>query len=386
MKPRGIGNTPGQRQGGVLVATVLVVLALGLVSTGLLFISTQETWIARSAEDAMRARLAAEMAVRTAVTGWRTDTYRDLEVGGRRSADPVPSIDGMRITVTVERLAGRLYLIRGEAEREPSPGAVASASALVRVLGVDELWEPFSAAIVANGPVEIREQAAVTGTGESSPTAGEPDAQARACPPEAIQTLYHVFGVAERPAIHQRIPPDESGGWPTEGSENDADVDAWARFDRLGPLHRANLLELADRILDGNGTGSTMREGWCHSTPGVHGVTLVETCGGPATLTFVHGDLSVSDGTAQGVLVVDGDLELGGTATFAGAIHVRGRLIVRDDARIHGAVVVAGEEGARIQDRAKVTYDVCALWSAWTTTPGLNRPLQPAERHWVPIP
>mgnify|MGYP001229620885 CR=1 FL=1 len=376
----------GAREGVILVAAVLVLLALGLVALGLLFVSTQEFLIARSTQDVATVRTAAESAVRATVAGWSTGDYRDLAVGDYRPTAASYEPEGVRVATSVERLGGPLYLVRAEAERAPGPGAVAAAAMLVRALGIGELWEGFPAAVASRGPVDIATSALVHGTGAG---------MGGNCPIEATDTMRQIFGPGDRPAVLVGPSPldlDHPVHGDVEGSGDPSPVDSA----RVGPLGWDDLRTLADRVQAGSafaGAGARVdhddteahARDWTYPNgagpwdPGRHGA-------GSMALTYVGGDLRLTGGAAQGVLIVEGDLELSGEASFHGAIRVGGRLVVRDGAQIRGAVAVVGSEGAWIADEARVSYDVCALWSAFTMTPGLNRPLAPSGRRWVAVP
>jgi hypothetical protein len=87
-------------------------------------------------------------------------------------------------------------------------------------------------------------------------------------------------------------------------------------------------------------------------------------CGDHFPHVHSGGDLKVSGGRGQGMLVVDGDLELVGGFVFAGVIVVRGRLRIGGiGTAVTGAVVVANEEQGLIAigGTAVIRYSKCAI-------------------------
>lgn len=94
---------------------------------------------------------------------------------------------------------------------------------------------------------------------------------------------------------------------------------------------------------------------------------------------LVRGDLEVAGGTGQGVLIVEGDLLLGGGFTFAGLILVGGDLRIRGaGTRVVGAVQVGAPTGrvsTRLEGEVRLDYDGC-----------LVRRAMAASRPAVPLP
>ncbi len=71
-------------------------------------------------------------------------------------------------------------------------------------------------------------------------------------------------------------------------------------------------------------------------------------CGGRFVALMRQGDLRLDAGSGQGLLVVDGDLELSGGAHFAGVVLLSGRLVVTEGAIFEGYVRASG--GALVED------------------------------------
>lgn len=355
----------GERRGVVLLAAILVLLALVTISSGLFVLGLQEVGIARAVEETLHARVAAESAVQAVTGEWSTSRYRSLEVGGRTRATPAPVTPGAGAAVVawVERLAGRLFLVRADAEL-PS-GTRATAAALVRGLGEDELWHAFPAAITLAGETVIEPAATVAGTDALEPPVPW---TARECPDKAAALLHEVLGTTEPPAV-LRTGPDH--------------------LDRLGPLDRRTLSRIADRYETGSlRPAPATRGGECDTAaPGNWGSPgdPAGPCGGYLPVIYAGGDLHLTGGEGQGLLVVAGNLVLSGDARFYGAVYVAGSVLLADDARVHGAVVAVGAE-VRLADRSTVAYGACPLWRAFTAAPAFDRAFAPAERVWVPAP
>ncbi|HEX7118713.1 MAG TPA: hypothetical protein VF212_08000 [Longimicrobiales bacterium] len=370
------------RPGVALVLAVFVLLALGTTSLGLLFISTQEVWIARSGERATRARWAAESAVQAALADWSTRRHRTLPTGTVVEVVPgsVGAGDGAPGRVTIERLAGPLYLVA--ATVEDSTGARAAAAALVRGIGVDELWRSFPAALAARAAPVIDTEAEITADAATLPP---PPWSGALCPADAAASLASALGSTDRPAfLRAGLDAPDPGG---DGTAPEPDEDA--PLSRVGPLSLADLRAIADVTVDGavRPAPRTLGDACDTSAAANWGAPLEPDtpCGGRFPVIYAPDDLVMTGGSGQGLLIIDGDLVLAGDAQFFGAVHVSGTLILRDDAVIRGAAVVAGDAATRLEDAARIEYRACPLWRTFTAASALDQPFAPAGRTWIPM-
>jgi hypothetical protein len=94
------------------------------------------------------------------------------------------------------------------------------------------------------------------------------------------------------------------------------------------------------------------------------------TNGGPCTshyaIAYAPGDLLISGGRGQGLLMVDGDLAIQGAFEFTGIVLVRGAVRVQSgSAHITGVMAVAGMTSAPSDMRAiTIRYSRCAVGKA----------------------
>ena len=373
--------SPGDR-GFTLLLALLVLLALGTLGTGLLFVSTQEARVSRALVHAVRARTAAESAARAALAGWNASAYRHLAPGAATDAALPPGAFGPDVApdARVERLAGGLFLIRAEARSGPPSGAGARASVglLARALLPADFAPDFAAALSAAGPVELLPGAVVDGTGSAGPPAGWAPSD---CPPDSVlgAPAGPRPGLAVPDAALVRTAPDAAvdGAPPLELASHLADSSA---FSGLGPLGISDLARLADRVETGALTAAPGAVACDTSASGNSGdpARPGSPCGDELPLIFAPAGLTVS-GTGQGVLIVLGDLDLAPGAAFTGAIFVTGRLDLGAGATATGAIRAREASVA-----GTVRFSACALARALARAPGLARPLRPAARAWVP--
>lgn len=359
-------DTGPNRNGFALVIVLLTLITLGLLVSGLLYISTEEVWITRGTEELLRTRLAAESAVRSELARWKTADYRELPVGTRRGVATVE--EGVRATgmttSTIERLDGPLFLLLA-LSTAPS-GTRASAAAVVRTIDPLELWRELSATLSTTGQIDTRNDEALAGfTPEPDPTGDEP-----ACHATALPTLIDAFGTAERPSSFI-LPPER------------------AETLRFGPLDAGTLRLAADRVESGTITPRPITgEDGCTRTAHANWGAPRQT-GSPCIdfvpLIFAPNGLRLEGGQGQGILVVTGELILSGDAEFHGVVLVQGHLRLTDQARIHGAAIITGPAASTIiTGDARMIYDPCAIDLAIKGAQVANRPYHPGDRGWIP--
>lgn len=157
---------------------------------------------------------------------------------------------------------------------------------------------------------------------------------------------------------------------------------------RLGGLTTEELARLASRLETGRVSPAPSEvDGVCVvAAPANWGAPADPShpCAGYTPFIFVDGDLEVSGGTGQGLLVVTGDLRLRDGAFFSGIVIVGGSLMITN-AAVTGAVYARSTIQSSIVLDAHIRFDACAVQRALFSTASLQRPLFPPGRTWLPV-
>lgn len=336
-------------RGFALVFSMLLVLALMALATGVLAVATREAWLAGAVSRKARADRRAESAALEAVESWSTRAVTDLPVGGRRRV-----ADGTGETMAIERVDSGLFLVR-TAARVPGPDGVTTATAglLVRVVLPGRLMETFPAALTADGPVTLA-GGRVTSTGGGVGTCDD------AAP--GVFAADVTLGAAEvggDPPVYREAPPTPTAP------------------DPLGPGLVAAVATVRSpgqtavpRPVTVDGQCVPDRRNWGSPDPGhpCHDLRPV----------VLAGTLVIAGGVGRGVLVVEGDLRIEGDAEMEGLIVVRGHLelaggTVRGAVRARSASVTGGV----------IERDGCAA-ARVASAPALDAAFRPPTRWWVP--
>jgi hypothetical protein len=362
---------PAARPGVALLLTLVFTAALALLAAGMLALALRESAIAGSATAALRARLAAESAVRSAFPASTLGALLAWEDGGGAG---VARVDALR---------DGLFLVRGMGAALRPGGAVvarASAGAVLASLDPAAAAAAFSAAVAAAGPVRVGAGAAVHGAPAGAEHAPAADA-AGACSDGADRR--HAAAIAA-PSATLLIDADAI----IDGALAGAAPAPPPLAPGETPFTWHDLSLLADRVEQGalHLAPVTGDDACVRAAPGNWGDPLspAAPCGAHAPLVHAPGGLAILAGAGQGILVVDGDLHLAGEATFHGAILVRGAVTVDAGATIVGALRGLDPD-ALVRIDGSVRFSACVLDAIFTQSPGFRRPIRPSARLWIPI-
>jgi hypothetical protein len=260
----------------------------------------------------------------------------------------------------------------------------ATASALVTTLPVAELWRDFHSTIVSGGDLDFAAGDTVDGG-----NAGPPQPWTAAdCPPPSPAGAW--LGGTARPGIATGTATSVTSSTATilgvppllRGAPRTTPPD----FDRIGSVDAADFAAIADRIETGTITlASATRAGTCDErAPGNWGEPIVaaHACRDFAPLVYAPANLSIAGGAGQGILIVDGDLDLAAGVRFYGAILVRGH-VSSNGARVYGSVRIASATAASVL-HGTFRYSDCALDRAFRQAPALRTIYRFSDRWWLP--
>lgn len=326
----------------VLVALMLVGALAGLAVSAARRDRHEATIGLRS----VRALGAAEAGLSSALAGWPASVAATLAPGSFVRLDPVAVTATDSFTLSIARLAGELYLVRSEGR------AGAARRELAQVVRLHSPALLPRSALGALGPVRL-DSARLAG-GDSTPAGwgvwceAPGPAVAGLRLPDAM-SLTTAPGCAGLGCVTGAPPLATDTTLAARRAEFLAAFDsAAARANRVvsGDVAPASLTDSAGRCAIGVATN------W--GEPDSSG----SACAGWLPVVLAPGDLRITGGRGQGVLLVRGDLELVGGAEFVGSVVVLGTLrMAASGGRIMGGALAFG--GADIAAGA-VVRSACA--------------------------
>jgi len=368
---------PRHRSRGIALAASVFALALiAALIAGAFFAARQEMRLGENVQSAERSFDAAEAGLHSVVAQWDPGTYDGLSPGGSASFSGLLPGGSGSFSGTVLRLNRRLFLIRSTGQ-DPGGVSLRSLAGLVRLMPVPLV---SGAAISVTGQFVAGAGTLVRGE-DQRPLGMDCPAAGSAVPGVAITDAggLSVPGCADSSCIHGDPPVRFVPALGDSAAREDAA--AWAA-----------LTAMATNVYDGEATANPSPVGTsttCDtSTRDNWGETAVPAdvagCTRHYPVIYARGNLRVTGGSGQGILLVGGDLDVEGGFTFYGPVVVRGRLTMRGGGgRLTGgveassAVLLPGEAGS-----AEIGFSRCAVANALLS----RAPAIPlAERSWAEL-
>ncbi|MEO7648138.1 MAG: hypothetical protein ABIV11_07895 [Gemmatimonadaceae bacterium] len=374
-----------RRAGIAIIAALGGIVVIGALIAGVFFVSTQESQISGGTLVHERAFRAAELGLNTTLANWDAPTMYELPLGGMKTM--VYSGTGWVDTVVVTKITARAFSILSSATAGTGRLARSRKQTLLSI----RLSAPnfnFLGALTVRGATQIGGSSLINGTNTNPTTwAGCPGAtDSTAGLAIADSSLITYSGcpggtcVAGLPRVLQSPTANDTTNYFKFGDED------WA-----------SLTAAADKIITGNATLSQINpvvtNGVCaQSDPSNWGApshtTPANACENYFPIIHAKGTTSIlklTGNKGQGILLVDGDLEISGGFEFYGPVIVRGRIrSTGTGGKLNGGVMAANvdlEQNTVLGD-ATITYSSCAVEKAIA---GSANPRRLVQRAWTEV-
>lgn len=360
-------------RGAAVPLAVLALLVIGVLLSSAFLLGRQELAMGRSTLSLHEALAAAEGGLDAQVAVWDPASMSAMAVGDSMAFGGTLPGGGWYQGAT-RRLNDLLFLARSEGFSRDS-GARHEVGSILRL---DPVEVPRTAAFVTRGPIMVADAATIDGANAVPPGWSDCDP---AAPPVAglhvrDSAALSTAGcgtascVAGSPAVLVDPSLDSSAAGVLSGAAFD-DLASRATVTVSGGtrLPGPSLIGGVCNVLDGDNWGSP-------ASPG-------GPCGSRFPLIWSSAGLTLTGGEGQGVLVVNGDLTLGGGFGFTGVVIVRGRLAtVGAGGSVHGIVLADNVAGPahEVGANAAIRYSSCAVQRALL---GSALPVPIRSRGWI---
>lgn len=368
-----------ERDGFALPATLLAMFVIGAIVTGGFYVSSQEHNVSLSTELGAQALQAAEYGLEEQVSGWTNAHLDGLPPATVSTFGPFPVTNGARqvgaYTIRVAPLGGRTYLVQSEGEL--NRGNRTARRRMAKLVRTYQSQLPYNTAMTVFGELAAGGNALIS---------GEDQCSADEVPGVMAVDTSLVSGVAKN-QHEDRIVGDPA----VDDDPNMEDVLAEFDFDALGAA--------ATHHYEGNENPSGMgpvtidedgQEICDKSDPNNWGepYNTMHPCADYYPVISVDGDFKLTTGIGQGILIVDGDLEIAGNIEFSGIVIVKGSFKMTGTGsgtgKINGTVISQGsgeiDTDNMTSGNAQVQYNSCKIEEAFNA--GMRvRPFN--ERAWI---
>lgn len=378
-----------KRKGIAIVAALGGIVVIGALIAGVFFVSSQESQISGGTLVHERAFRAAELGLNTTLANWDAPVMYALPVGTMTTK--TYSGTGWVDTVIVTKLTNQAYSMLSTA----TAGSGRLARSRKKTLLSIRLSSPdfnFLGALTIRGGLQIGGNSEVNGVNQNPAgwggCAAATDSMAGVAMKDPSQIFYS--GCSDGSCI-EGSPPVES---------NPA-ADDTTNYFKFGDEDWKSLTASANKVINGNNTyngiSPVVTNGVCTKSATLNWGAPVHTVPANACQNYFpiiyaksssSGVLKLSGGKGQGILLVDGDLEISGGFEFYGPVIVRGRIKAVGTAgggKLTGAVMAANvliEDDSQVLGDATIRYSSCAIEKAIA---GSANPRRLAERAWTEV-
>lgn len=361
--------------GGLVIIAVLI--------AGVFFTSNQELRIGTNTFVQERAFRAAEFGLNAALASWDNTEMTALAVGGTKGIVYDSSAHGWRDSVTITRLNATSYMILSTGTAYGGiQGQARRRNALLVRLSAPKIELP--AALTIGGNSKAGGSSLVTGF-DMNPAGWT------SCP-QAADTVAAL--AAGGGTLNLVGCPNNSclKGSPASLLNSSLATDTATYFE-YGDEDWSSITRYASKVYEAGEAVSSIgprlnADGTCDETSKQNwGSPTGGACGDYFPIIHAKGStssLKLSSGIGQGILFVEGNLELAGGFSFTGPIVVRGTVTTSGTNSVSGALAAANVFGGTnsVLGTALITYSSCAVNKALQTA---IPPKRIVERAWMEV-
>jgi hypothetical protein len=359
------GSIRKNEGGFALAGAILALTVIAAMIAGAFFAARQELSIGRSSQTYQRAFGVAEAGLDRAIAAWQANitTLNGLTAGA--TAGPFVTTVGTSGTDSswVTRLNDQLFLISSTGS---SAGSRRRLAALARLQVIN---------MALNGALTTRGQLRVGGSSFIDGVNQAPVGWGCSLPTDTVAGIY----TRDSSQITTSGCTNYSCVRGKPKIQNDASIND-STFFQFGDMQWSDLTSMASVILPANigtltGVGPTLSGLACNTAnirnwgePGNPPPTFtVVVCRTYFPIIYAQGNLKITGGRGQGILLVEGNLDVQGRFEFYGPVIVRGELNTQGTGgHFNGGVMAANVhlDQSDVLGNAVITYSSCAILEA----------------------
>jgi hypothetical protein len=368
--------TMRSRTGLALPMVLGAITLIGTLIAGVMFLATQDYRVGANTLNESRAEAAAEMGLNRLTTDW-DPSKNTTTVAGDTLRKNYTDVGGASVSVFVTRLPGPFFWAVSEAQTRGNALQYGSRRRYGSLFRLNTPAVNFLGAVTAAG--NIRVSGSVTVSGNDSTPTGWSCTGTKTNMPGSVITPTATSTVNGSVSI--------SGNPPFTTSAAAGDTNTYFNY---GSSTYTTLAAAADITLPGGnytGMGPALTGTACNKASSLNWGDPTRPGGACASyfpIIHVTGDLKVTGGTGQGILLIDGDFTKAGNFSFYGVVIARGAIkSTGSNNLIEGAEMAASiDEGdaVTLAGNTQIQYSSCAVQQALSASSSL---VATKGRAWV---
>jgi hypothetical protein len=380
-------------QGMALGLVLTAIVVIGVLIASAVYMSTQDYRIAANTSRETRAAATAEYGINRILNDWQlawNTKFHAAPAAGLLASGVGDTLKrsygtsgGGTATVQVTRLPGPFFWVTSEGY---SGGMGKQASARRRYGGLLRLNMPnvnIQGAVTTQGNITVQGNVTVNGN-DANPTGWS------ACGPLG----GNIAGAAISPTTTATVNGSVTinGNPPSLTTPVAADTNTYFNY---GSQNYQSLAAAANQTIPGGGiytniapvvSGSTCTTSVMTNWGEPNRATPATPCETYYPIIHVLGDIKVTGGRGQGILLVDGNITAAGNFQFTGLIVARGGYTASGTGnKVVGSLLAASvsvNDDVSLSGNTSVLYSSCALMSAFSAT---SYPKAAIQRGWVDL-
>ena len=368
-----------QERGFALAGAVFSLVIIAALVVGAFFASRQELNIGRASQTYQRAFQVAEASLNKEVALWNTSANA-LTVGDSLMAyDTITGSGGGTAVTSIKRLNTQLFLLRTTGTSGTSSRTLAQMTRL-QLINMN-----FLASLTTQGSIQVGGSSFIDG--RDTPPPGW------SCP--APTDTVAAIRTPDSTSITTSGCNSYSCLFGTPKIDQDTTV-ADSTFFQFGNLDWAGLVAMATKVYPGNtgplnalapiAAGSTCNTSLANNWGEPWRIVgSISQCNNYLPIIYVNGNLQLTGGRGQGILLVEGDLSVQGGFEFYGPVIARGQFDTQGTGGHFNGGVMAANVNLQVNNilgNALITYSSCAISRALQFNAS-GRGLR--ERSWAEI-
>lgn len=365
--------TMHNREGMALPMVLGAIILVGTLIAGVMYFATQDYRVGANSLNETRAEAAAELGLSRLLLDWDQTKNTSMATGDTLTKS-YTDVGGATVNVFVTRLPGPFFWAVSEAQTRGNSLQYGSRRRYGELLRLNIPTVNFLGAVTAAGNVKVSGNVTINGndvnpSGWTSCSGTLTNMPGAVITPTATVSISGSVTVTGSPASTTSSAAGDTNTYFNYGGSNYTSLASLASitlpsgtYNGMGPVVTGGVLGVGS-VCD---KSQTMNWG----DPVRH--TPSAACETYYPIIHITGDATLTGGTGQGILLVDGNLTMSGSFAFTGVVITRGTAKASGTGNSVTGVIMAAaidlSQAATLTGNTTVQYSSCAVQQTLSST------------------